>query len=104
VSAIRARLQLGKPPSPVIDVLAFPLNLIPTSEIQWLTRRIAALMSSRIGEGDPGICVACGEPVGRGDPFLRYRGEYYHAGSCLESDPPALRARRPAHRPTDLSR
>jgi hypothetical protein len=38
-----------------------------------------------------GVCVACGQPVFEHDAFLRYRGDYYHAGPCIEADPPALR-------------
>jgi anti-sigma B factor antagonist len=78
--------------TPVMDVLAIPLTLIPTSQIARLARLIAASVSSQVGEGDLGACVACGEPVSRDEPFLRYGGEYYHAGACLEADPPALRA------------
>jgi hypothetical protein len=36
-----------------------------------------------------GVCVVCGGPLIGGDPFLRNRGEYYHAHNCLESNPPA---------------
>jgi anti-anti-sigma factor len=77
----------------VVDVLAIPLTLIPGSQIARLTRLIAASVSAKVGVGDLRMCVVCAEPVGRHEPFLRYRGEYYHAGSCLEADPPALRAR-----------
>lgn len=38
-----------------------------------------------------GSCAACGAPVHDGDAFLRYRGEYFHGGPCVEHDPPALR-------------
>ena len=41
-----------------------------------------------------GACVACGDPVRERDAFLRYRGEYYHAGPCLEDNPPALQQQR----------
>jgi anti-anti-sigma factor len=78
---------------PALSVLAMPLTLVPISQISWLTRLVAAVVNSQIGEDDLGVCAACGEPVDRNDPFLRYRGQYYHAGSCLESNPPALRAR-----------
>lgn len=78
---------------PALSVLAIPLTLISISQITWLTRLVAAAVNSQAGEDDLGVCVACGKPVDREDPFLRYRGEYYHAGPCLESNPPALRAR-----------
>jgi hypothetical protein len=38
-----------------------------------------------------GYCVGCGGAVTATDPFLRYRGDYYHAHNCLESNPPGLR-------------
>jgi hypothetical protein len=38
-----------------------------------------------------GPCASCGSPVSADDPFLRYRGDYYHADRCVEWDPPALR-------------
>jgi anti-anti-sigma factor len=78
---------------PALSVLAVPLSLISVSQIAWLTRLVAAAVNSQAGEDHLGVCVACGEPVDREDPFLRYSGEYYHAGSCLESNPPALQAR-----------
>jgi hypothetical protein len=78
---------------PALSVLAIPLTVISISQITWLARLVAAAVNSQAGEADLGVCVACGKPVYREDPFLRYRGEYYRAGSCLESNPPALRAR-----------
>jgi hypothetical protein len=76
-----------------IRTLALSLTLIPTTQIRWLTSLIDARVSS-VGDGDDlGVCATCGKPVARDDPFLRYRGRYYHGGSCVESDPPALRAR-----------
>ncbi len=42
-------------------------------------------------------CAGCGGAVTATDPFLRYRGDYYHAHNCLESNPPAAR-----HNPTRL--
>jgi hypothetical protein len=39
-------------------------------------------------------CAHCGRPVTEGDPFIRYRGDYYHAHGCVESHPPALTRRR----------
>jgi hypothetical protein len=41
-----------------------------------------------------GACVACGAPVTESDPFIRYRGDYYHAHGCAETNPPALSRRR----------
>jgi hypothetical protein len=40
-----------------------------------------------------GACAACGVPVTQSDPFIRYRGEYYHAHGCAETNPPALSRR-----------
>jgi hypothetical protein len=47
----------------------------------------------RWGERRLGKCVACQEPVYENQAFLRYRGDYYHAGLCVERDPPASRTR-----------
>jgi anti-anti-sigma factor len=82
---------------PALSVLAIPLTLISISQITWLTRLVAAAVNSQEGEDDLGVCVVCGKPVDREDPFLRSRGEYYHAGSCLESNPPAARAQLTTH-------
>lgn len=40
-----------------------------------------------------GDCVDCGKPVTKSDPFIRYRGGYYHAHGCAELRPPALTQR-----------
>lgn len=40
-----------------------------------------------------GACAECGAPVAESDPFLRYRGDYYHAHGCAETNPPALSRR-----------
>jgi hypothetical protein len=42
------------------------------------------------GNGQIGVCAVCGAAVVDGEPYLRYRGEYYHAHGCLESGLPAL--------------
>jgi hypothetical protein len=75
-----------------IHTLALSRALISTSQIRWVTSLIDALVSSLDNGDELGACVCCGKPVAREDPFLRYGGRYYHAGSCVESDPPALRA------------
>jgi hypothetical protein len=77
---------------PAINALAIPLLSTSTNEIGRLTSLIVTLMRPMGGNQDGRACVVCGDPIGRDDPFLRYRGDYYHAGSCIESDPPALRA------------
>jgi anti-sigma B factor antagonist len=77
----------------VIRVLGLSRTVIWTNQIRGLTRAIAALVNSLDGGDDRGVCVSCGKPITRQDPFLRYGGRYYHGGSCIESDPPALRAR-----------
>ena len=41
-----------------------------------------------------GACADCGAPVTESDPFIRYRGDYYHAEGCAETHPPALTANR----------
>jgi hypothetical protein len=46
-----------------------------------------------------GDCAHCGTLVTESDPFIRYRGDYYHADGCVESHPPAL-TRRARGRPT----
>jgi hypothetical protein len=51
------------------------------------------LLSLDTGARELGSCVACGDAVRPGDAFLRYRGDYYHAGLCIERDPPALSRR-----------
>lgn len=40
-----------------------------------------------------GACAECGNRVTQSDPFIRYRGDYYHAYGCAETNPPALRRR-----------
>jgi hypothetical protein len=62
-----------------------------------LTRKAASALLSTANR-HPRTCVACGRPVTDGDPFIRYRGEYYHAHGCAETDPPALRERRARER------
>ena len=69
-------------------------------------RRLAGRFVAALTRGTPPVlhelawpairvrtCVACGHRILDNDAFLRYRGEYYHAGPCLENDPPALRRR-----------
>lgn len=59
-----------------------------------LTRKAASALVFPATHRHRRTCVACGSPVTDGDPFIRYRGEYYHAHGCAETDPPALRERR----------
>jgi hypothetical protein len=47
-----------------------------------------------------GDCAHCGALVTESDPFIRYRGDYYHAHGCVESHPPALTRGRTRGRPT----
>jgi hypothetical protein len=68
------------------------MRLLPTlSLLKWLATPLAALLAVAAGDGALGNCAVCGEPVWDGDGFLRYRGEYFHGGDCVEYDPPALR-------------
>lgn len=60
-------------------------------------RRARTGLSSFLPVGSGGhspACAQCGAPVRDGDPFIRYRGEYYHAHRCVEDHPPADRRRR----------
>lgn len=68
--------------------LVMPLSLTATSQLIQARRYVTALVRRVTATDDLGICVVCGEPVGRNDPFLRYRGDYYHGAKCLESHPP----------------
>lgn len=54
-----------------------------------------SLLSPRSSPRTLGTCVACARPVHADQPFLRYRGAYYHGSVCVERHPPA--ARRRAH-------
>jgi hypothetical protein len=75
---------------PTIRNLVIPLSLTSTSQLAQARRCVTALVRRVTGSDGLGVCVVCGEPVGRNDPFLRYRGEYYHGATCVESRPPAL--------------
>lgn len=66
-----------------------------------LAQRGLSALSPAAADAYLGPCVDCGAPVSKGDAFIRYRGEYYHAHGCAESNPPALRrGRMPAARTT----
>jgi hypothetical protein len=56
----------------------------------WSLSHVRAILSSFAGNGQLGVCAVCGAAVVDGEPYLRYRGEYYHAHGCLESGLPAL--------------
>jgi hypothetical protein len=62
-----------------------PLALVIAS-----LNRLKPAMSARATRKptSAGTCVGCGLPVGERDAFLRYRGEYYHAGPCRHSAHP----------------
>lgn len=49
-------------------------------------------------------CADCGAPVTASDPFIRYRGDYYHAHGCAETHPPALSRRQVRACPPRASR
>lgn len=53
----------------------------------------SVLMSTLTDSRRLGNCAECGAPVSDSDPFIRYRGEYYHAHDCAERNPPATRRR-----------
>jgi hypothetical protein len=58
-----------------------------------LARKILVALGPAAEKHRLGPCAACGAPVTESDPFIRYHGEYYHAHSCAESNPPALKRR-----------
>jgi hypothetical protein len=58
--------------------------------LTWLQDPLKRLLALT-DEKPLGPCPACGAPVFESDPFLRYRGEYYHGDLCTDLDPPALR-------------
>jgi hypothetical protein len=58
-----------------------------------LGRKTLSVLVPAAGNNGLGPCAACGEPVTESDPFIRYRGEYYHAHGCAETNPPALTRR-----------
>lgn len=69
--------------------LAPPIALL-TLAFRNLTTSLAAGLGWP--NSTPGrVCAACGEVVRDQDPFLRYRGEHYHAGPCLEHHLAGLR-------------
>jgi hypothetical protein len=63
----------------------------PARDIRQIVSPITALIRGMSGAEHLGVCAVCGETVARDHPFLRYRGDYFHGGWCIESDPPALR-------------
>jgi hypothetical protein len=75
----------------LIRLLPTSLSTVPINVLKWLAIPLAALITIAAGDRALGNCAACGDPVIDGDGFLRYRGEYYHAGDCVDYDPPALR-------------
>lgn len=70
-----------------------PVFVVPRSLVLLVFGAGRLLLSSNSGDRALGTCVACRQPVQAGDAFLRYRGDYYHGGDCIETDPPAARRR-----------
>ncbi len=74
---------------------------VPISPALALSRSLAVraatagrrLLSPTPSDRELGRCADCRQPVRADDPFLRYRGAYYHGGGCVECDPPAARRR-----------
>jgi hypothetical protein len=96
VDLSRASLRLASGATPVLRDLGIPtmrnfvmpLSLTAPSQLTQARNCVTALVRRVTGSDGLGVCVVCGEPVGRNDPFLRYRGEYYHGAKCVESHPP----------------
>jgi hypothetical protein len=74
----------------MLKTLVTPSVVIAVSSTKLVSTLLGAL-SRPAGARRLGYCVGCGGAVTAADPFLRYRGDYYHAHNCLESNPPALR-------------
>lgn len=73
-------------------------SFVPWTVLVRSARSVVSLLGTvwpTWGDRALGRCVVCHEPVYEHEPFLRHRGLYYHAGPCLERDPPALRTRTP---------
>ena len=78
---------MGSPRSLIIA----PAAQLTGALISLIRAPIAVLL--RPGRNRRRVCVVCDQPVLERDAFLRYRGEYFHAATCLEQEPPALRRR-----------
>jgi hypothetical protein len=72
-----------------LRTLSVPSVLMAHGGIKLLRLPLAAVVQHP-GSRQVGNCMECGAPVSEGDPFLRYRGDYYHAHGCLERNPPGL--------------
>jgi hypothetical protein len=70
-----------------------PVFVVPRSLALLVFGAGRFLLSTNSRDRALGTCVACRQPVYASDAFLRYRGEYYHGGLCVEVDPPAARWR-----------
>jgi hypothetical protein len=74
----------------VVRTAITPPRVIAARSTQF-ARTARQALSRPGGPRRLGDCVGCGRAVTSEDPYLRYRGDYYHADNCVESDPPALR-------------
>jgi hypothetical protein len=84
-----------RPPAPLNLAIGALIGLPAYTALRTL--RLAhkgfSVLAPAKADGHLGPCVDCGAPVLKGDAFIRYRGHYYHAQRCAESNPPALRRR-----------
>jgi hypothetical protein len=65
-----------------------------------LGRKLLSVLLHVAEQQHIGACAECGAPVTESDPFIRYRGDYYHADGCAERNPPALSRRQVRAGPT----
>jgi hypothetical protein len=94
-SPAAGRSFCDEPPAPLNLAIGAVIRLPAHTALRTL--RLAQKGLSVLAPGEAhshlGPCVCCGAPVLKGDAFIRYRGQYYHAHRCAEANPPALRRR-----------
>lgn len=93
---------LGPPAGPV-NLAAGALIALPaqtTIRGLRLGRKLLSVLLLAADNQQLGACADCGAPVTDRDPFIRYRGDYYHAHGCAETNPPALSRRQVRASPT----
>ncbi len=96
VSSARNRtFGLDRPVGPLNLVVGTVIALSAETTIRGLRlgRKMLSVFLLAADNQHLGACADCGAPVTESDPFIRYRGDYYHAHGCAETHPPALSRR-----------
>jgi hypothetical protein len=92
-------LQRPGPLNLAADVLIGVPAGTAIQSLQLVRSALSGLPPSAGGRRRVRVCAHCGAPVSSADPFIRYRGEYYHAHLCAEAHPPAECQRRGSAQP-----